>query len=570
MNEFYIHAFSNADTKRHQNNTLTSFVNNLPVSLDLPYYEKWHVCVQSVGFSSKFPSVVLPKDESLPCMKIFSKNTEPSIKYEHEVDIFFPSKFSDIKTIKKSFEVIAEKNLGLEFVFNEDENIKILYSNKNHKKYKLEIHEAIVSSFGLSRINTKIKYINNILYYIFTISSENPIIQSYLKRWNFKHPDLVRIQCDQIAEQMFNSKLTKDLKIFCPSFENKEKYTIHQFDSEEYAPISNSVLDKLSIKILNENNENIELDYGVSTFVKLKFKKMNLHPDNFNVRLSPNDHQSFNSFVIDLPQPYYLDCDWKVSLSSINYANIFRPLPFEEPYRTIWTASLGTNLKKKNEEDLLKSHIMPNVMYSNSGLINELNKILSNRTKERLSIEKLLRSDTSIKGLPLGQFKTEEFEEYGEKKIKVSITVNEQSYILIPISICELLGFNPTIDTSDNVIISPSGYSVCFLNTFSDPITINFSGFFHLNRLRPEYLMVYTDIIEQTIVGNSFSKLIKIVPVYHESTDSYKTLEFKNKEFHSLENTLVKRIKFEIRSHSGDLINFMEGSKIFINLLFSK
>ena len=80
MNEFYIHAFSNADTKRHQNNTLTSFVNNLPISIDLPYNEKWHVCVQSVGFSSKFPSVVLPKDESLPCIKIFSENPKTPLK----------------------------------------------------------------------------------------------------------------------------------------------------------------------------------------------------------------------------------------------------------------------------------------------------------------------------------------------------------------------------------------------------------------------------------------------------------------------------------------------------------
>jgi hypothetical protein len=219
--------------------------------------------------------------------------------------------------------------------------------------------------------------------------------------------------------------------------------------------------------------------------------------------------------------------------------------------------------------DLLVSHIMPNVMYSNSGLINELNKILMKGVNERLSIEKLLKFGT-INDPPLGEFKTEEFEEYGEKKIKVSITVYEKAYILIPISICEILGFDPINDTCDNVIISPSGYSVCFLNNIESPVTINFSGFFDINRLRPEYLMIYTDIIEQAIVGNSFSKLIKIVPVYHESTDSYKTLEFKNKEFHSLENTLVKRIKFEIRSHSGDLINFMEGSKIFINLLFSK
>jgi len=146
---------------------------------------------------------------------------------------------------------------------------------------------------------------------------------------------------------------------------------------------------------------------------------------------------------------------------------------------------------------------------------------------------------------------------------------------LIPISICELLGFDPKTDANECAVISPSGYTVCFLGGSPDIdgdeiISINFSKYYDINKLRPEYLMVYTDIIEQTIVGNTFSKLIKIVPVFHKSTDSYKTQEFQNKEFHSLENTLIKRIKFEIRSHSGDLINFVDGSKIFINLLFSK
>ena len=548
MNEFYIHTFSNADTKRYPNNTLTSFTNNLPLNLEIPYDEKWSVCIQSVGFSSSFPSIVIPKDDKTPCIRIFSYSSKHDIEYNHEVDIFFPSKFSDIDTIKKTLAVVEEKNLGLQFVFNEDENIKILYNNKNHEKYRLEIHTSIVSSFGFPKIKSDIEVFNKNLYFYFIVSSETPVIHSYLKRWNFKHPDLLRIRCDQISEQIFNSKLTKDLKIFCPTFETKEKYTIQQFESEEYAQLSNSVLDKISISILNENNENLELDYGVPTFVKLKFKKMNLNPDSFNVRLSPGEDQNFNSFVIDLPQPYYLDVDWKVSLSSINYANLFRPLPFEKDYRTVWTATLGSEPYK---------YIIPNVMYSDSGLINALNKILS-------------YGDT-----PLGQFKIQEYVEYGETKKKVSIYVNTQSFFLIPISICELLGFDPKTDANESALISPSGYTVCFLGGSpdidgDDIISITFSKYFDINKLRPEYLMVYTDIIEQTIVGNTFSKLIKIVPVFHKSTDSYKTQEFQNKEFHSLENTLIKRIKFEIRSHCGDLINFVEGSKIFINLLFSK
>jgi hypothetical protein len=82
--------------------------------------------------------------------------------------------------------------------------------------------------------------------------------------------------------------------------------------------------------------------------------------------------------------------------------------------------------------------------------------------------------------------------------------------------------------------------------------------------------MVYTDIIEQNIVGDAFTKLLKIIPVFHQSTDNYKIQEFKTREFHPLESTLLKKIKVDIRSHSGELINFAEGSKIFMNFIFSK
>jgi hypothetical protein len=136
---------------------------------------------------------------------------------------------------------------------------------------------------------------------------------------------------------------------------------------------------------------------------------------------------------------------------------------------------------------------------------------------------------------------------------------------------CELLGLNYAIDVgSDNIVKSEESQSICFINSELNPVTVDFSNFFDINKFRPQYMMIYTDIINQSVVGNSFSNLIKIAPVYHESTDAYKTQEFKNNEFHSLENTLIKQIRFQIRSHSGNYINFMEGSKIFVNLLFSK
>ncbi len=137
--EFYIHAFSNADTEKNKDNTLTSFINNLPLNFELPCEERWCVCVQSVGFASKFHSISIPKDINTPSIIIESNinnNLEQESQWVHEANIFFPNKFSDIETIKKSLAIIYEKNLGIDFLLSEDENIQIMYVN-NEKGHLL-------------------------------------------------------------------------------------------------------------------------------------------------------------------------------------------------------------------------------------------------------------------------------------------------------------------------------------------------------------------------------------------------------------------------------------------------
>ncbi len=76
-----------------------------------------------------------------------------------------------------------------------------------------------------------------------------------------------------------------------------------------------------------------------------------------------------------------------------------------------------------------------------------------------------------------------------------------------------------TIDDEDehegiDIRMSRDGNYVVFVNT--NPVkeetrNVKFSRYFDINKFRPDYLMIYTDIIEQSIVGNSFSKLVKIV-----------------------------------------------------------
>lgn len=83
-------------------------------------------------------------------------------------------------------------------------------------------------------------------------------------------------------------------------------------------------------------------------------------------------------------------------------------------------------------------------------------------------------------------------------------------------------------------------------------------------------MMIYTDVIKPIIVGSTYSKLLRVIPIEHSENYDYKVQDFRHRENHELENTLLKTIHVEIRSHTGELINFAEGKQIHLNLLFSR
>jgi hypothetical protein len=81
-------------------------------------------------------------------------------------------------------------------------------------------------------------------------------------------------------------------------------------------------------------------------------------------------------------------------------------------------------------------------------------------------------------------------------------------------------------------------------------------------------MMVYSNIVEGSIVGNKICNILKIVPTKkHE--DNYVLNEFKHNEFYDLHNTDIDEIEITLRSHDGEIINFLSDQNVIINLLFS-
>ena len=77
---------------------------------------------------------------------------------------------------------------------------------------------------------------------------------------------------------------------------------------------------------------------------------------------------------------------------------------------------------------------------------------------------------------------------------------------------------------------------------------------------------MYNNIIEDSIVDNSYYKILKTI--YFENSESkWKTIAYKNEEFKKVQEKNPLYLEFSLRLPSGDLIEFeSDDNEVVINL----
>ena len=128
---------------------------------------------------------------------------------------------------------------------------------------------------------------------IFISRNENNIREMLeVISWSSKYPDLIKVKCDQIQDQIFNNRFSQDIGILKINITPDQNYYIYEFENEQYAQLANTTLNKITITLVDKFNRPSNLHCGVSSFVRLKFKKMT---DNFfNVRAYSNFSTQFH------------------------------------------------------------------------------------------------------------------------------------------------------------------------------------------------------------------------------------------------------------------------------------
>ncbi|MDP2792839.1 MAG: hypothetical protein Q8O25_01960, partial [Sulfurisoma sp.] len=427
-------------------------------------------------------------------------------------------------------------------------NVKVLYEeneiNEINDKYFILFHEKAIETIALPKVNMKknTTLYPTEVYYCASLAGKKDNIYGERENWYNVKTDLVRVKCDQIKDKIINGDLKNDLIIFCHKFVEKSNNSYYQFDTEQYSQLSNTTLEKISISLTDENNNYLDVSRGISTFAKLKFKKMNFS-EFFNLRICSDVLN--NDFTVTLPQPYYLDSGWKVALTSINYPSTILPLPYESRLRTISGAKIGSAITWLT---------------------------LENKSIDLASLLEL--SNQYMKTNILGLFIMKKHKEFGVEKNKITLKLEKDTFFMISEHLAELLGFpfeeiEDGVDNGQQEIVRKNKF-IIFVNKSAVVKEFNFKNNASIENIKPEYLMLYTNIIESCIVGDEYVKLLKIVPLHKTQEENYKIEEFRHLEYHPLESTLIREISIQIRTHSGELINFPKTKKVFLNLLFTR
>ena len=487
------------------------------------------------------------KDYFKNVTRIAGLETSCNIIFDDDCRLFVETKAADFWFImhtsmvkcfnfKNTFAFEAEPNLQMVTMDSKD-NIDIDVSRYLRKMWIKD------EEYYVYRIRTNPFDIKNSDYIISGI--ENNVLEK-------KFPSIIRVVCENITPQIFNNSFSKDLIVFCPDFKNNEEYTSMEFTAKQYVPVSNSIIDSISIKLVDEKNKPITLLPGPATILRMDLRNRFLNKKTFNVRLTSEKNVEYpdnnnSSFKITLPSPLSVNRNWRVSLTSISNPNVFSTFLKDEETRGIFIKELGTN-------KYLKSFMPePEKIYSDQEIVSFLDKEL-----KESGIGSLQKED----GKCVFTFKQNEILLIVSNNLLKIIgydgLINEKSKVTKLVVVKNVADYN----LRKNKINSD------FILKMTDSNELRFNEGFKMDYLKPNYLMVYSNIVSRTIVGSTMSNILKVVPI-RTTKENYVISDFKHKEFYELQNTEIETIAIDIRSHDGEPINFGSKDNIILNLEFS-
>ena len=229
-------------------------------------------------------------------------------------------------------------------------------------------------------------------------------------------------------------------------------------------------------------------------------------------------------YTTKLPSDINLSGEWEVGLVEIQYpVSWYNIEEGNSKFAVIEVypkeAESSDGAKQKN---LWKSQLTPGYYPGPGKLVKDLNEIM--------------KKETQTKNIKFS---------YNETNGKVSVELAENFIFSMDDGLRHYLGFD-----ENNVIESKEAPNVVDIN----------QGFYSL--------YVYTDILEQRIIGDTTAPLLRVVPVKGHQGDLI-TKTYENIQYFPVQKKTFSTIEINIRTDMGTPVKFQRG-KVYVTLHFRK
>jgi len=360
------------------------------------------------------------------------------------------------------------------------------------------------------------------------------------------------IECDAIQNESQRIPIISTLII--PSYHARgSPFTNYEPETETFFDVNTSFLQQISLKITSQNGTAVTGGIAQPTIVVLKFKKMQKTAQSHNIFVSSTGSDAAD-FKVQLPEHVLQapNTQWEIALTRISFLPMFDSFPKDNQYLSIHTgktfldflAQKGVDSNKATQKDYedyrFTTHRRNKSFYY----------------KEEWSTAQLcdfIGSTLNVMSIDLEsplQFK------YNDKEKGVTIRSQKALSIYAPALLIHILGFEGQAIFLDN------GYAI--LPTKANLLEMKNDRPVDRNFMDPQSLLIYTDCVAPSIVGNVYGQYLTHVPILKKTSEKteieYFSHEPKNLEFHALQQKDLNNVHFKFLQVDGKKPNFSSTS----------
>jgi hypothetical protein len=559
-----------------------------PLTLDPEH--NWQIALESIYLHPRFNNVpILSEDEShvrLYSVEDLKKTDErlgmvnsPIEDTKKYISLRLPYyNYTPVSLIEKLNELLmTEGSLAFQKVVFKLHDNKRFVAVYGHDTYHVYVHAKLAKSLGFAKEKTPyIKF------------SRQKIVSDIVLR-DIK-PNIIKVEINNIQPVIENDSRASVLSYHTLNMISSHLHHL-QFDYPMYLTLTSNVINEFSVRLLDENNEQLKLASSLPTILKMNLRRYDGSFGEFNIVVdSTKKYADFpqntgTHFCIPLSPPLQVDEDYVCSINSISYSTYFKTLPIPESnsyivvtrYTTVVHAVGSiTYPEGKTEQKVLATYKVPfNPKQKTFFKIEDVLEVLNEDC-----IVPFTMTNASAK------LRHEAFESRFAKFVLDVDSLTSKSYVSVggygdatydlPRELLSIIG-----DVTETVI-DPA--STRWVFTLNEPVLkngVNIASkrkFLHppdIISLIPQTLFIYADFIQPCMVGNLQADLLQVVAVRNEAADwhkpKYVTETIERPTWSQIRTRTLDKLCFSIRRSDGQNIAFQnEKDGVIITLTFRK